>query len=207
MVRDTNGDEDPGQRWLDVSGTRAGSDYGLAIINDAKYGYSVGGSDLRISIARAAVYAHHMPRELDPHTEYVWQDQGLQSFRLLLVPHQGPWQANGIVRSAEEFVAPMPVMYQGIHGGSRPQADSFLAVDVPNVVVAAVKRSEKGNHLILRCVETAGQATAATLDLRFADRQWTGNFRPLEIKTLRLNIRTGAIREVNVLEEVMRDEG
>ena len=41
IVRATNGDEDPGQRWIDLSGKRNGNIYGLTVINDAKYGYSV----------------------------------------------------------------------------------------------------------------------------------------------------------------------
>jgi alpha-mannosidase len=38
-------------------------------------------------------------------------------------------------------------------------------------------------------------------DLRFADRKWTGSFRPFEIKSLRMDHNTGDIREVNLLEE------
>jgi alpha-mannosidase len=52
-VRKAQGDEDPGQRWIDVTGERGGVQYGLAVINDAKYGYSVKGSELRVSIVRA----------------------------------------------------------------------------------------------------------------------------------------------------------
>jgi alpha-mannosidase len=57
IVRKTQGLEDPGQRWVDLSGSRGGEKYGLAVINDAKYGYSVEGSDLRVSIVRG-LYTH-----------------------------------------------------------------------------------------------------------------------------------------------------
>jgi hypothetical protein len=33
------------------------------------------------------------------------------------------------------------------------------------------------------------------------NRRWTGNFRPLEIKTLRVPLSGGEIREVNLLEK------
>ncbi len=89
IVRPTNGDENPGQRWIDVSGATANTPYGLAVINDAKYGYSVDGNDMRISVVRGAAYANHQPHVLDPHLDHLWQDQGVQSLRLLLVPHQG----------------------------------------------------------------------------------------------------------------------
>ena len=201
IKRATNGDEDPGQRWIDVTGTIKGTPYGLAVINDAKYGYSVSGNDMRISVIRSAVYAHHNPRVLDRNAEHIWQDQGIHTFRMLLVPHEGTWQKSNIVRKAEEFLSPAIVIYQGIHGGSMPKAGSFLSVDNENIVVSAIKQSEEGDDLIIRCVETSGTDTSATLDLAFLSRKWTGNFKPCEIKTLRVNRYTGIIKEVNLLEE------
>lgn len=200
LVRKAEGEEDPGQRWVDLSGDRSGSTYGVAIINDAKYGYSVKGDELTVSIARGAVYAQHVPRKVDPNGEYLWQDQGEQTFRMLLIPHAGTWQDVGVVRRAEESTSPVPVLYQGIHGGSHPLAGSYLSVDVPDVVVSAVKKAEVGNDIIIRAYETAGRPVRATLDIGLMKRRWTGNFRPLEIKTLRVPVAGGEIREVNVLE-------
>ena len=199
-VRKANGDEDPGQRWIDVTGERGATQYGMAVINDAKYGYSVKGNDLRISIVRSPVYAQ-FERELKPDGEYLWQDQGRQTFRMLLVPHVGGWREAGVVRMAEEFTAPVPILYQGIHPGVRPASASFLSVDVPNVVVSAVKKAEDGEDIIVRCYETEGRATTATLNLGLVNRRWTGTFRPLEIKTLRVPREGGEIREVNALEQ------
>jgi alpha-mannosidase len=201
IERQANGDEDPGQRWIDVSGAH-GPAYGFTLVNDAKYGYSVAANDLRLSVVRGAPYAHHMPHVVTEDHDILWQDQGVQTFRMLLVPHRGTWQDANAPRIAEEFTAPIPVIYQGIHPGRRPAADSLLAVDASNVVVSAIKQAEDGTgDLILRCYETAGRATNASLDLRFAKQKWTGAFRPLEIKTLRFNPRAGTFREVNVLEE------
>jgi alpha-mannosidase len=77
IVRKANGDEDPGQRWIDVSGERNGKEYGLTVLNDAKYGYSVKDN---VSIVRGAVYAQHpshQPATNEPNGEYIWQDQGI----------------------------------------------------------------------------------------------------------------------------------
>jgi len=200
-LRKAEGDEDPGQRWIDLSGERAGKEYGLAVINDAKYGYSVQDNDLRISVVRGAVFAQHDPRKLEPNGEYLWQDQGEQTFRMLLLPHAGAWQDAGVVRRAEELTAPVPVLYQGIHPGTRPLSASFLSVDAPDVVVSVVKKAEDGDDLIVRCYETAGWEAEATLNLGLVNRSWKGTFRPLEIKTLRVPRAGGAIREVNLLEQ------
>lgn len=201
IERATNGDEDPGQRWIDLSGTRDGNTYGLTVMNDAKYGYNVLDNDLRISVVRSAVFAHHRPTVLDTSAEYLWMDQGIQTLRMLLIPHEGSWKENNIARMAEEFMAPPVSIYQGIHGGSMPKADSFLAIDSPNVVVSAIKQAEEGEDIIIRCVEASGIQSEATLDMRFAGRKWTGSFRPFEIKSLRVDQDTGDIREVNLLEE------
>ena len=201
-VRQANGNEDPGQRWVDLSGERNGKTYGLAVLNDAKYGYSVQDNDLRVSIVRGAAYAQHQPAKIDPSGEYIWQDQGIQTFRMVLAPHAGTWQDAGIVRMAEELTAPVPVLYQGIHRGTRAQSASFLSVDVPDVVVSDVKQAEDGNDLVIRCYETAGHATKASLELGLVHRHWTGEFHPLEIKTLRVPLAPqGKIREVNALEQ------
>ncbi len=201
IQRATDGNEYPGQRWIDVTGSSEGSTYGLAVINDAKYGYSVAGSDLRISIARGAVYALHMPHTAVPDREYLWQDQGIQTFRMLLVPHSGSWRENAIVRRAEQFTAPLPLVYQGIHAGERPQSASFLSVTVPNVVVSAIKMSEEAGDLIVRCYETDGKEASAAIEMPFAKARWSGRFRPFEIKTLRIAPQSGKVREVNGLEQ------
>lgn len=199
--RDTDGLENPGQRWIDLTGSRNGQTYGLSVLNDAKYGYSVKDSDMRVSIVRGAVYANHQPAQLKPGEDYAWMDQGLQTFRMELIPHTGSWQQAGIVRAAEELVTKTPIVYQGIHPGARKQADSFLSVDAPDIVVEAVKQSEDGQALIIRSYETAGQETHATLDLKFAGTRWTGSYHPYEIKTLRIDRRTRTVREVNALEQ------
>jgi alpha-mannosidase len=200
-VRATNGDEDPGQRWIDVTGMSRGTTYGLAVINDAKYGYSVHGSDMRISIIRSAVYAHHNPRVLDMNAEHIWQDQGIHTFRMQLIPHKDSWQKSNIAMKTEEFLSPAVAIYQGIHGGSMPKAGSFLSVDNGNIIVSAIKQSEEGDDLIFRCLETSGTETSATVDFSFVNRKWTGSFKPCEIKSLRLNCKTRDVREVNLLEE------
>jgi alpha-mannosidase len=201
IVRETNGNEEPGQRWIDLTGRQGGDTRGLTVINDAKYGYSVSGNDMRLSVTRSTVFALHDPVQLEPGEEYVWMDQGIQTFRLLLAPHRGSWKDALIPRLAEEFMTPPIPVYQGIHQGTMPTSGSFLSVDSPNIVVSAIKQSEEGGDLILRLVETFGESVTATLRFPSVNRRWQGSFRPCEIKTLRLNTSTGNIKEVNLLEE------
>ncbi len=203
IVREANGNEDPGQRWIDISGKSDGETFGLTVLNDAKYGYSVHDNDLRISVARSAVFAHHNPRVLDVNAEHLWMDQGIQNFRMLVLPHKGTWQENKIPRIAEEFMSPAVSIYQGIHGGTLPKSDSFLSIDVPNVIISTIKQAENGKDTIVRLVETYGVKATASIDLKFAGIKWSGNFGPFEIKTLRINRKSKKITETNLLEEIV----
>lgn len=198
--RDTHGLEDPGQRWIDVTGSRGADRYGLAVLNDAKYGYSINGSDMRVSVVRGPVYANHEPHALLPSVDYAWMDQGLQTFTMELIPHTGSWQQAGVVRAAEELVTPVPIVYQGIHRGTRPGSAGFLSVDAADVVVEDVKQAEDGTDIIVRSYETAGTTTSATIEMPFAGTRWKGSYHPFEIKTLRVEPRSGRVREVNALE-------
>jgi alpha-mannosidase len=202
IERPTDGLENPGHRWIDLTGRRGGQDYGLTVINDAKYGYSVHNNDMRLSIVRSPVFSNYPPSLIKPDGAYLWQDQGMQSLRFWLAPHAGSWQQAGVVRLTEELTSPVLVQYQGIHGGSRPLSGSFLSVDARNIIVTAIKRADEGSDdIILRCYETEGQTTNTSIDLAFINRQWKGSFRPFEIKTLRIPLKDGPIHEVNLLEE------
>ena len=201
IVRETIGNEDPGQRWIDLAGKRSAGIYGLTVLNDAKYGYSVNGNDMRISVVRSSPFAHHVPKVLDMNLEHIWMDQGIQTFRLLLVPHSGTWQNVNIPRLAEEFISPSMVIYQGIHKGTLPKSGSYIEVNSRNIIVSAVKQSETGDEIIVRCVETHGEQVLATVSLPLVNKSWSGNFSPYEIKTLRYYRKTGDIKVVNLLEE------
>jgi alpha-mannosidase len=105
-----------------------------------------------------------------------------------------------VVHTAEELMTPPLIVYQGIHRGTRPQSDSFVSLSAPNIVISALKKAEDGNGLIVRMYEAVGRQTSANLDLRFAKLHWQGEFRPFEIKTLRVIPESKSISEVNILE-------
>ena len=63
IERHAGGDEEPGQRWIDASGTIAGVDgrFGLAVLNDGKYGFDILDGELGVTAVRSPIYAHHEP--------------------------------------------------------------------------------------------------------------------------------------------------
>ena len=185
LVRPTDAVERPGQSWVDLSGSIRGRRAGLAIINDAKYAYDVTGSDIGITAARSPVFAWHDPKLLDAAASYAYQDQGRQSFSYLLLPHAGDWRAAGVVRRAAQLLMPPQVMFEHFHPGTLPTRASYLESDGPRVHVTAVKAAEDdSSQVIVRAVETAGEAGPGTIFLPLLGRDVTVDFGAYEIKTL-----------------------
>lgn len=131
--------EVPGLRFADLSQP----DYGVSLLTDSKYGYSVWGDTLGLSLLRGPTYP-------DP-----FADRGEHHFIYALYPHPGDWRS-GTVAEAHALNAPLvPIVLPG-PGGKRPAARRFLAVDQPGVRLSALKPAEEGPGLILRLYEAHG---------------------------------------------------
>jgi alpha-mannosidase len=195
VERPTNGHEEPGQAWVDVSGAGRG----LAVINDAKHGYDVRGGDIGISVVRSPVWAWHDPRELEEGGDFEYMDQGRQHFRVRLVPHAGDWRAAGVPRRAAELCQPAFALVETFNRGPLPQRASFGSDGGGAAVVTVVKEAEDGGAWIVRAVETTGRPAHAELEL--FGRSFGADFVPHEIKTLVVpHDRSEPVREVSLLE-------
>jgi alpha-mannosidase len=191
IERPAGGDEEPGQSWVDVSG----SGYGLTVINDSKYGYDVRGGDVGISAVRSPVWAWHDPRELEEGGDFEHMDLGRQTFLIRLVPHAGDWRDAGAVRLAAELNQPAFALIETFHEGPLPLRRSFADDGGGDVVVTVVKGGEDGGYAI-RAYETAGRAAHASLEVLGTTVE--AALGPHEIATFVL--RDGALRETDLLE-------
>ncbi len=103
--------------------------FGLALINDAKYGHSVRGNVLGLSLVRSPVYP-------DP-----LADEGEQRFAYALMPHAGAWHE--CVRAEAEALN-QPLLALSVSGLAegvlRP-----LAVEGLPVALAGLKGAEDGD--------------------------------------------------------------
>ena len=201
IEREANGEEEPLQRWLDLSGTISGRPAGLALVNDCKYGGDVLGSEMRLSLARSPIYAFHDPAKPEPGKTYRYLDQGEQVIRLRLVPHAGSWQEAGVVREAESLNAPLYFRHETIQDGQVAFYGSAVELKPPNLILTVLKKAEQGDGLVVRFYESAGRATEASLDLHFVEASWHGHVGPFEIKTILFDLVEGTAREVDMLEQ------
>jgi alpha-mannosidase len=176
LQRPANGDEEPGQSWVDVSGEGRG----LAVINDAKYGYDVRAGEIGISAVRSPVWAWHEPQKLDEGGEYEYMDQGRQTFSVRLVPHGGDLHAAGVVRLAAELNQPPFALIESAHRGPLPQRASHAADGGGAVVLTVLKRAEDGGCAV-RAYETTGRPATARLEV--FEHTIEASFGPHELKT------------------------
>ena len=189
LVRPADGEEEPGQSWIDVSGATAesGMGYGLSLLNDGKYSFDASGSDMGLTVLRSPIYAHHNPAVPEAGTDYSYVDQGIQHFNYTLLPHRGSWQEADVVRHAAALNQPPVVLAGTYHAqGKLPQQMSFVTARPANIVVSAIKQAETGDDLIVRAYETAKVATRATISLMAWQRTIQADFAPCEIKTFRV---------------------
>jgi alpha-mannosidase len=128
-------------KWTDLSENR----FGVALLNDGKYGVSVQGGTIRLSLHKGG--CHPDPRG----------DAGDHTVTYSLLPHDGAFAAETVVRPAYELnLAPT------IASGSADRPPLFT-VDAPNLVVESVKPAGDGRGYIVRLYECERQATTATV--------------------------------------------
>lgn len=137
------------QKFVDISQ----GDYGVAVLNDCKYGHKVLSNVLDLNLLRSTNYP-------DPKA-----DRGQHKFTYSLYPHQGDYIAGGVVKAGYELNVPLRVSKIRTQNGSLAPTLTFINVDADNVVVEAVKKAEDSDELVVRLYEAHGMATQTTLHI------------------------------------------
>lgn len=147
-----------GHRWADLS--EAG--YGVALMNDSKYGYHIWGNVMELSLLRS-------PTSPDPEA-----DQGRHRFTYALLPHVGDLVDGQVVEAGLELNVPLVVT--AFHAGTSGQpsgpaqrfdAATFSSVrfDRLGVVLSALKRAEDDDGVVMRFYEAHGSRGPVGIDL------------------------------------------
>lgn len=144
--------ESVGHRFADLSE----HNYGVALLNDCKYGYDIKDNVMRISLLRSGT-----------HPDYL-QDVGRHQFTYALLPHKGDFVQGDVVPTAHALNNPMDVFA----GASDMSGRGFFTLDNSQVEVDAVKKSEDGRYLVIRIHDFAGATQRVELTPSFAYRGW-----------------------------------
>ncbi len=133
------------QKWADLSETG----YGVALLNDCKYGYDIQDNVMRLSLLRA-------PISPDP-----LADRGHQKFTYALLPHAGDLRQAGVIEEAYALNVPLLARETEPTAGPLPASHSFFQLD--RGVIEVIKVAEDGGAIIVRFYEARGARGAASL--------------------------------------------
>ncbi len=154
-------------KWADLSE----GGYGVAILNDSKYGYNIHESKMSISLLRAPIVPDMVA------------DKGTHDFIYSLYPHKGDWREGRVVQEA--FALNFPIRTCVIRAMDKKNAISvdyaspnnditrdfsFVQCNAENIVLDAIKPAQDGNGLILRAYEAESRRGEVkfTLSLDFS---------------------------------------
>ncbi|MCC6694735.1 MAG: alpha-mannosidase [Candidatus Hydrogenedentes bacterium] len=189
--------EVPAQKWADLSE----GDYGVALLNDCKYGYDVKGNVLRLTLLRAPKWPGK--------TADVNQTHHLA---YAIFPHAGSF-ANGVVRAGYELNTPVLTKPLGKRSRAQrtllPASMSQMSITGENVIIETIKKAEDDDGIIVRLYEAHGSRGRNTIEtalpvarafetdlMEHHERELTVrngsialSFKPFEIKTVKLLLR------------------
>ncbi len=175
--------EVPAQQWAEL--TAADGRYGVAILNDCKYGWDhPDAGTLRLTLL-------HTPGIRDTRWRWVGeqasQDIGHHRFVYALSGHPGDWREGDVTWQADRLNQPLLAWQAAKHRGPLGRAFSLLQVQgpgggsLPQVAVRALKKAEESDELVVRLEELSG--------------------RPVDAIRLTMNRPIVAVREINAAEE------
>jgi alpha-mannosidase len=198
------GDEAVAQKWVAAVSDEAAA--ALTIINDCTYGSDFSDGEARLSLLRSAAYsADPVPAgPMVAQDRYVPRlDQGERLFRFWITGGDLKSRLTAVDREATaRNEKPFGLALFPAGQGKRPRA--FIQLSDEAIEVAALKRAEKGEDLIIRLFEPTGERREAVLSLPWARARKTVSLAGFEIKTLSFNPRTRTFRELDLLERPLR---
>ena len=118
--------------------------HGAAVLNDGKYGVNVAGSEIRLTLLKAAM----MPDQN--------ADRGVQEFTYAFYPFDGAFADSDVVQQAAQLNEPLLMG----SAAAALNAGPVLVPDRKNIIVETVKPADTAeNALLVRAYESMGKKT------------------------------------------------
>ena len=157
IERPTDGSEQVCGDWIALYGSTGG----IGVADDSKHSFEADGNTLSLTVLRSALYADHYGQdERDEFCEFM--DQGEHRFAYSIFPFAGAAHAE---RQAQQLQTPPVAIPETFHSGPLPTFYEGMRVSADNLTVTAIKQQEDGEGVILRCLESEGRDTAATVQI------------------------------------------
>ena len=179
-----------GHKWADLSQF----DYGVSLLNDCKYGYSIHDSVMQLSLLKAG---ENPDRKAD---------RGSHDFTYSLLPHAGSLERAETIAEATALNLPSHVVR-----GALALPKIVSGFEDKGIVVDCVKHAEYADALVIRMHEARGGNTRAELDFgpyalgvtpcnlleeaqeeESEGRYFSASFHPFAIRTFLVRVRRDA---------------
>ncbi len=123
-------------KWVDISE----SNYGVALLNDCKYGYGANDQEISLTLLKTS----HYPDETG--------DVGEHCFNYALFPHNGDWREGNVISEAYKFNIPAKT----VSGAKSEMTQPFIRLEGKGAIIEAVKPAEDGEGTVVRLYECFG---------------------------------------------------
>ena len=197
-----NGEEEQvAQRWSGFFDEQL--NLAFTVCNQSTYGFDHAAGDLRLSLVRSPAYAAHPQNETEPlvkqdrFTARIDQGEHLFRFRINAGDLDDRYEKIDMESSRLNEKPPALCFYPNGAGNGSPQG---VVLSNSRIRLSALKRSEDGTSLIIRLFETSGRNQVSSIHIPTRNLELQLSFTPFEIKTLSLNLTSGNLSEVNLLE-------
>ncbi len=134
-------------KWVDVSE----HGYGVALLNDCKYGFAASGSNLELTVLKRPTY---------PNPD---ADEGMHTFTYSLMPHAGDFREAGVIQEAYSLNQPLETVEVGRGNGQLPESYSLISCDRDNIIIETVKKAEDDDSMIVRLYDAFDSRANVTL--------------------------------------------
>ena len=134
-----------GHKYADLSD----NDYGIAILNDCKYGYSILDKTIDLNLLRS------------PNNPDADADMGEHSFTYSFYPHEHDLIRSDVIEEATKLNHP-PLLFDG---EKNIKSKSPIKFEGKGIEISAIKKSELQNEIIFRAIETLGRTSTGRVYL------------------------------------------
>ena len=139
-------------KWVDMWETG----YGLALLNDCKYGHDVNEDTIRLTLLKSAV---------DP--DYS-ADLGHHEFTYSILPHTTEWYESNIEQEAFDLNNPLIA----VTGASICKSDSLFTFGNEHIVVDCMKQAENTGDTVIRFHEYVGARGVVPITSSIPIKSW-----------------------------------
>ncbi|OHB55032.1 MAG: alpha-mannosidase [Planctomycetes bacterium GWF2_42_9] len=197
----SDGTEVVAQKWVAAVSNK--DNKMLTCINDGIYGSDFSQGELRLTLLRSPAYACGpvLEKSLIPEDRFSPRmEQGERLFRFWF--NGGKCSNRSMCIEREALVRnEKPVALSFFPSGEGSSAKPLAIIDDKCIVITAIKKAENNDDIIVRLFEPTGHQRATVLSIPSLKLKIKLSFDHFEIKTLRIEPRTGKYYETNLMEE------